>query len=177
MQHAGVWLNQTWLVSAAVQANRQTKTAFNFAHTEASTGRCVHQNKWKQGEKIGCLERVELVAELDDLSSANEENFSLIRIMVRHLFKLFKFNSYDNKKRLAFLNDENMLFNLKLLLLSCLDLCYYEELRIQICGNLFWKLGWSQRLPRILFDQPVVFNNLINVYITLYNAFFNLLSR
>ena len=80
----------------------------------------------------------ELVAELDDLSNANEENFSLIRIMIRFLFKLFKFNSYDNKKRLEFVDDENKLFNLQLLLLSCLaDLCYYEELRIQVCDSLF----------------------------------------
>ena len=82
--------------------------------------------------------RVELVAELDDLSNVNDEHFSLIRIMIRFLFKLFKFNSYDNKKRLEFVDDESKLFDLQLLLLSCLaDLCYYEELRIQVCVRVF----------------------------------------
>ena len=78
-------------------------------------------------------DKLELNSEVDNLFSSGEENFSLIRIIIRFLFKLFKFNCYSYQKRSEISNDPKHLFDLQLILLSVLaDICFYEEIRLQV---------------------------------------------
>lgn len=81
-------------------------------------------------------DRIELSTEVNDLSNAGEENFSLIRIIIRFLFKLFKFNCYGYQRRVEITHDSKQLFGLQLILLSVLaDICFYEEIRTQVLND------------------------------------------
>lgn len=73
------------------------------------------------------LDKINLVNELDDLNNLNQDVFSLIRILIRLVFKLFKLNANFNS------NLEAKVSNFKLVLLSFLaDLCHYEEIKLQV---------------------------------------------
>lgn len=75
-----------------------------------------------------CLDRIELRTELDDLTLSNCDLFSLVKILIRFLFKLIKLNVADV--------DLVKFYNLKLVLVSCLaDLCHYEEIKQQVKFN------------------------------------------
>lgn len=84
-----------------------------------------------------CDDRIELSTEVDDLSNEGEENFSLIRIIIRFLFKLFKVNCYGYQRRVEITHDSKQLFELQLILLSVLaDICFYEEIRLQVLNDI-----------------------------------------
>jgi hypothetical protein len=73
-------------------------------------------------------DRIELTNELD----SHDEFFSLIKILIRFLFKLIKLKQQTDNDDIQNL-DQTKIFNLKLLLLSCLaDLCHYDEIKLQV---------------------------------------------
>lgn len=85
----------------------------------------------KKSEKFDD-DRIELKVEMDDCSSSGDY-FSLIRIMIRLLIKLIKFNCYGEEKRSQVVHDPREIFKLELTVLSCLaDMCFYEEVRMQV---------------------------------------------
>lgn len=64
------------------------------------------------------------------------DHFSLTSILVRIFFKFFKYKLNQNDFLVAEESNSKSLYNLSLVLLSCLaDLCSYEEIRIQVKFN------------------------------------------
>ncbi len=71
--------------------------------------------------------------EVGDLSDCSQENFSLIRVMIRLMVKAMKFSCCGEQRRLQVGHDAVELFKLELAVLSCLaDMCFYEEIRMQV---------------------------------------------
>lgn len=98
-----------------------------------STGTATKKIKNTKAFTLKNDSREELDKEVDDFANPKEENFSLVKIIIRFLFKLFKISCYGETKRKETVNDQNKFLNLQLVLLSCLaDICFYEELRIQV---------------------------------------------
>lgn len=70
---------------------------------------------------------------ISDFKNQND-HFLLTNILVRFLCKLLKFKLNRNDFLSPNESQTKQIYNLSLILLSCLaDLCYYEEIRIQVC--------------------------------------------
>jgi hypothetical protein len=86
----------------------------------------------------GCPDKIELSCELDDLNTNNNDDlFSLVKILIRFLFKLIKLKvknpSKETQVSTASIRLNKQLFNLKLILISCLaDLFNFEDIKIQV---------------------------------------------
>ena len=96
-----------------------------------------HHRKSKHDEEMSNDSNRDYSILINDYSSQQNQHeyFSLTQTLVRFLFKLFKYkmNSNDILKPDYDLNQSKVLYNLCLILLSSLaDLCYYEEIRIQV---------------------------------------------
>ena len=80
-----------------------------------------------------CSDKIELFQELDDLN--NDDLFSLVKILIRFLFKLIK-SKNPTKDTAADINTTRLnkqFFNLKLILISCLaDLFNFEDIKLQV---------------------------------------------
>jgi hypothetical protein len=62
--------------------------------------------------------------------------FSLPKVLIRLLFKLIKLSMSSNFIQLNEKNEQKKVFKFQLLLISCLaDLCYYEEMRLELIND------------------------------------------
>lgn len=102
-------------------------TELNTSTVNASTTTTTNSLTDDDDSNFISLEKIDLINELEDLNAANSDSFSLIRILIRLLFKLIKLNNEFTSSL------EAKVSNLKLVLLSCLaDLCHYDEVKLQV---------------------------------------------
>ncbi len=114
------WLKLNYFLQQLKKICKQRHHLFMFVHITA--------NSYETDLKTSCTENV-----ADCLNDRVEENFSLVRVMVNLLVKMFNLDKSSEKNRMKVGYDEVELFKLELTVLSCLaDLCYYEEIKIQV---------------------------------------------
>ncbi len=111
-----LFLNKMNISSCNNENNNAKQTPSNINNSDDSNSCCSS-------------DRIELTNELD----SHDEFFSLIKILIRFLFKLIKLKQQTDNNDYISNIDQTKIFNLKLLLLSCLaDLCHYDEIKLQV---------------------------------------------